>query len=111
MYRTRKGYINHINVVEVCNSEYFKPSCPANYVILIDSALYGRMRSGRCISGVHGNTGCHMDVTAELDARCSGRRECSVYGADQTLGQMNPCSNDLMPYLQVTHSCVKGRLR
>jgi len=59
-------------VKEYCLREYFVASCPSiGHVILMTSALYGRMRIGRCIRGTF-NIGCSNDVTALFDDRCSG---------------------------------------
>ena len=99
-----------IAVAEVCQSESFDASCEANHVILIGSAHYGRMRKGRCIRGLYGGMNCFVDVTSYLDERCSGRQSCSVYGADAQLATLNQCPSDLMPYLEVVHTCVQGQL-
>jgi len=64
------GYSGDDVVREYCLREYFVASCPrAGDVILMTSALYGRMRIGRCIRGSF-NIGCSNDVMAVFDDRC-----------------------------------------
>ena len=64
---------------EYCLREYFIASCPrVGDVILVTSALYGRMRIGRCIRGTF-NIGCSNDVTALFDDRCPDRRRDPDY--------------------------------
>ena len=36
---------------EYCSTEKFAVTCDDNEVIMIHSAIYGRMQPGRCISG------------------------------------------------------------
>ena len=38
-------------VKEYCSSETFDISCEQNEAIMMQSAIYGRMQPGRCISG------------------------------------------------------------
>ena len=49
-------------VKEYCSSETFDVSCDENEAIMMQSAIYGRMQPGRCISGqyhsvLHKNNG------------------------------------------------------
>ena len=46
---------------EVCQSEVFRASCSED-VILIETALFGRMRIGRCVEADLGYLGCAADV-------------------------------------------------
>jgi len=47
---------------DYCQSEYFSANCSGvSDVILMESARYGRMRAGRCVSG-YGKLGCYSDV-------------------------------------------------
>ena len=47
---------------EVCVAEDFKPSCAADEVIIMESAVYGRMAIGRCVKNDYGHLGCHNDA-------------------------------------------------
>jgi len=49
---------------EYCVYERFTARCDAGQVIIVRSALYGRMRARRCITSDYANAlGCYSDVT------------------------------------------------
>ena len=77
-------------------------------MLLIRQALYGRMKSGRCISDEYAHAmKCHTDVRHYLDEKCSGRQRCHVFvGTLDTIAQ--PCLKDFKSYLEVKYECVKG---
>ena len=75
----------------------------------MESARYGRMQAGRCVSG-YGKLGCFVDVLWYMDRRCSGRRYCRVYVADPVLHKVDVCHSDLTSYLEAKHTCVTGKL-
>ena len=93
---------------DYCPSEHFNVTCPPNDVILMEHAQYGRMRSGRCVSGHHGVVGCAVDVLAFFDRKCSGKTRCSVYVADPALQKLEPCSKDFTSYLEAKYTCLSG---
>jgi len=98
-------------VSEYCQWESFNASCnsPTHHqVILMKSARYGRMRFGRCVREDHGSLGCYADVLRQLDARCSGRRYCSVHVPDPSLHDAQSCPKELMPYLETSYVCITG---
>ena len=70
------------------------------------SALYGRMKPGRCISGdYHHTVGCFTDVLTYMDSKCSGRRDCMVIvGSLELVAQ--PCQKDFKSYLEASYKCV-----
>lgn len=72
-------------------------------------ALYGRMRLGRCLSRDY-YVGCAADVTAELDAKCSGKQHCRVQLPDHTLLKALACPSDLVAYLEAEYTCIAGEL-
>lgn len=58
--RTPRGVFTHGSPVfltagmkEYCSSETFDISCGPNEAIMMQSAVYGRMQPGRCISGTY----------------------------------------------------------
>ena len=53
---------------------------------------------------------CSSDVKAEMDAFCTGRKECHVKVDDTAFTRATPCHADLKNHLQLTYSCVKGQL-
>jgi len=93
---------------DYCPSEHFNVTCPPNDVILMEHAQYGRMRSGRCVSGHHGVIGCAVDVLTFFDRKCSGRTHCAVYVADPALQKLEPCSKDFTSYLEAKYTCLSG---
>jgi len=97
-------------ISEYCETEEFVASCPADdEMIVMQSAHFGRMRLGRCLTVNNGNLGCQLDVLDQLDPLCSGRRGCSVVVATidhRTL----PCTREVRGYLEASYVCVKGNL-
>lgn len=91
-----------------CNSDHFTARCKASEVILIEQALYGRMRMSRCVRENFGYIGCARDVTTIVDGICSGRRSCTLKVLDETFLPTEPCHNDLKSYLEVKHRCITG---
>lgn len=81
------------------------------------SALYGRMRVGRCVEtegrlvdvmkNDHLYLGCSADVLPVVDSRCSGQSRCYVKVAD--FRSTRPCYAGLEMYLEASYSCARGR--
>jgi len=98
--------------VDYCDWETFNATCPADQVISIISARYGRMKlATKCVSLNYGNIGCGADVTSYLEATCSGNRACalSVISLSQiSLPTNAPCPSDLKYYLEAEYECLKG---
>ena len=63
---------------EYCEDEIFEATCNSDEAVVIQSALYGRMNIGRCVTRNYGNIGCAIEVKSLLDQRCSGRHKCQV---------------------------------
>jgi len=96
----------------VCQSEYFRAKCSGiDEVLMVTSALYGRMHISKCVKENFGFIGCSTDVLELVDSQCSGRRECSIRILDENFGNAKPCHDDLKTYLQVVYRCVKGKCR
>lgn len=92
---------------EFCEEETFEASCPANSVIIMTSATYGRMQLGRCVNNDFGNNiGCAEDVLYIMDTFCSGRRRCD-FKVDDLMKHSTPCMIDLTSYLAASYSCEK----
>lgn len=94
--------------VEYCLPETFNVTCAVDEIIMVTSAQYGRMHSGRCIKQNYGHVGCMADVTASVENECSGRRHCQ-FPVAQLLGVAAPCPTDVTSYLEATHKCVRGQ--
>jgi len=108
------------SVLEYCLSEAFSAKCLKNEVILMNSAIYGRMRIGRCLqqesTQLHLSLskdplflGCSVDVLHILDGKCSGRNQCDVQGNDADLQKQKPCHHGLFLYLEANYHCLTGR--
>lgn len=94
--------------VEICETESFKASCAKNKVIVMTSAMYGRMRMGRCVKKSLGYLGCYKDVLPLADRRCSGLQECEIRMPDPEFDRTAPCLEELKTYFEASHTCVEG---
>lgn len=93
---------------EYCLAETFNVTCPnQDEIILISSALYGRMTSNRCIRPEYGHMNCQADVTQFVEDQCSGRRHCEM-PVSRLLTVATPCPTDVTSNLEATYSCVSG---
>ena len=98
-----------VGKVEYCMTEQFKASCGHDSVIDIQSAMYGRMHIGRCVSTDYGNLGCEADVRTMTDRRCSGRHECRIDIPDRDFERTKPCPVEFIKFFEVEYKCVKGK--
>ena len=97
---------------EYCQNESFKAKCAEGEVVVMRSALYGRMRFSRCIDRDYGYVGqCSRDVLDTADVMCSGRRQCEINVPNSLLDSKKPCPKDLKSYLETSHACLKGEWR
>lgn len=92
---------------EYCQLADFTAQCNKDEVIIIEQAIYGRMRLGKCVTIDYGSLGCQADVLPEMDRKCSGRHECNFKVAE--LHGRQPCPNDLTPYLEASYECMRGK--
>jgi Galactose binding lectin domain len=93
---------------EYCEGESFVAECPDGFAVLITRAVYGRMRSGRCVVARH-DGGCSTDVMAQLDWRCSGRPACRLPVTDLLQGGAKPCPMEYRSYLEASYECIPGQ--
>lgn len=101
-------------VAEYCEREYFDAECSAAAVnddddvrlIVMRSAVFGRMRDSRCVRREYGSIGCRADVLATVDSLCSGRRRCRFHTS--RLHSARPCPTELVSYLEASFDCVTG---
>jgi len=94
-----------VDTRDFCMHESFTARCEPGSVVLMLSAVYGRMRLGRCIRGDY-NVGCSTDVVAFFDAHCTGRRACRV--GVRNLIDIHPCQRDFTSYLEASYRCIRG---
>ena len=97
-----------IVLTEYCNGEKFEPKCDSGDIIIMQSAIYGRIKLGRCIPTDFGYLGCQSDVLAQFDQECSGKESCSIYVGDNTIPEEGGCLKGLSRSLTVQYSCAKG---
>ena len=96
-------------VAEYCERENFDADCSASdshRLIMMRSAVFGRMKEGRCVERKYGSIGCRADVLATVNALCSGRRQCRF--VTSTLHDARPCPTQLVSYLEASFDCVAG---
>src|SRR6218665_963980 len=92
--------------------ETFQPRCLKNEAILVTSAIYGRMRVGRCITSEEIDRfgsrylGCSANVLSILDRKCAGKSECDVRLSDISVENINPCVAGLTVYLEASYRCI-----
>ena len=73
----------------------------------METALYGRMRSGRC--DVRGNVGCQGNAMEIMDHACSGRSYCNHRIINDDFSDLHTCESGRTGYLEATHRCMEGR--
>ena len=105
---------------EYCHLETFSARCQHSDVIVMETALFGRMRVGRCLASDAYLTalqqldpstlGCSADVLGYVDRVCSGRSACDVSVGSPELYEFRPCPGQLMMYLEATYSCLTGQM-
>ena len=94
---------------DYCQWDTFEASCGRrDELVVMRTAVYGRMTSGRCIERDYGYVGCQTDVLLHADLSCSGRRQCSLNIPYQPFGVAHPCPRDLTLFLRASFECVKG---
>ena len=96
-------------VQDFCQWQTFNGTCPTGSVIVIEHALYGRMRFNRCLDRSYGHVGCSTSVQRYLESRCAGRRTCLLKLPDQYLDKVaTSCPSDLKAYLELSYHCLQG---
>ena len=95
---------------DYCLLDKFNPTCKENEVILINSAVFGRMKNNPCISREIGRLGCYVDVKDIIEGFCGGRQSCNVGISDSILLATKPCGAVFDLYISVSYSCLEGRI-
>lgn len=84
-------------------TEEFKVECEES--IEIQSAVFGRTKSSRCIDFDAQNLSCGQDVTMFFKSICDKRKNCSVF-IQPGLFNNSSCDKSLEQYLEVSHTCL-----
>ncbi|KAK2157034.1 hypothetical protein LSH36_200g02293 [Paralvinella palmiformis] len=92
--------------VDVCTGYDFRASCKPDEIIVMESAEFGRMGPGKCISGDRGNFGCKNDVLFLADLWCSGRKDCQFNVPNAEIMEAKTECVDLLAFLRASYSCV-----
>ena len=109
LFKIKKFAVLYIAHQEYCDKESFSPGCAINEVVVIQQAVYGRMKTGKCIPDTMAQyLDCSANVRPLLDQQCSGRRSCSI-NVGQLLGNGLICPSPIRSYLDATYSCMKGK--
>ena len=89
----------------------FRASCDDNKVILATSAVFGRMKIGRCIQEDAGFLGCQNDALPAVDSECSGRKRCEVIVSNKVFRRDVPgaCMSALSGYARIAYTCADGK--
>lgn len=101
---------------EYCQLQTFEPRCWKNEVIVIEKALYGRHRIGKCISERQAAfsqesdyIGCFADVLDIVNSKCSGRKHCQIRVPDADLERTRTCLSGLHMFLEVSYRCLESK--
>ena len=101
---------------EYCQLQTFEPRCWKNEVIVIEKALYGRHKIGKCISEKEAAYsqdsdffGCYADVREVVNRKCSGRKQCEIRVPDADLERTRTCLPGLQMFLEVSYKCLEGK--
>ena len=97
---------------DFCEFDKFQAECKSNEVVVMDNALYGRMRLGKCVTTDLGFVGCYVTVLDLADRKCSGHRSCSIDVPDEAFSRavQQECMSELKPYLQANYTCLEGEV-
>ena len=80
-------------------------------MIQVTSAVYGRMKLGRCVEEDLGFLGCHNDALSAVDKQCSGRQSCDVVATNKIFRKDVPgaCKSGLSGYAKIAYKCRDGK--
>ena len=88
--------------------ESFQAGCGTGEVLVIQTALYGHIRLGKCVRHDLGFLGCTTDATGIMDDLCSGRNACETVNVANIFEHTRVCDG-LEKYMEVSHTCVRGK--
>ena len=103
-------YTSLLSLLEYCSLETFSGSCDATEVIIMESALYGLMKPGRCVAEDVSHIGCQSDQLSYLDNLCSGRQTCELsISNNMEMRDNTPCPLGTAAYLEAGYICTKSK--
>ncbi|ELT99577.1 hypothetical protein CAPTEDRAFT_201732 [Capitella teleta] len=94
-------------LVEVCYFSAFNARCPPNQVIVMESAMFGRMRPGVCYSDSDGEdfSRCTTNVLNVADKYCSGKTQCEIQIPNQDIEDNMLCEG-MKGYFSASYDCL-----
>ncbi|KAK2139459.1 hypothetical protein LSH36_1776g00006 [Paralvinella palmiformis] len=97
----------HHELQEVCDGQELLAECQGDMDLLVQSAVLGRMRLGKCVLNDFGYIGCKNDVLNLADRWCSGLSQCNFLISNNEFKKANvACAADLSLYLEIVYMCV-----
>ena len=90
---------------DYCQGEVFTANCDHGRVVVMTTAMYGRMQRGRCVTTIYGSVGCGSDVLRIVDQYCSGRKSCEMPIPNKMLDARS-CWQDSDEYLSASYDCI-----
>ena len=92
---------------DICEVDIFNGTCPHGQMIIMTSAMYGRMSIGTCIrQHFSSHRNCDGDVLKIIDGICSGRQSCVVRPIDPALVTVKKCPEH-SAYLRLSYDCIR----
>lgn len=89
--------------VVVCENNSVYLSCPAHYMLYVDSAVYGRLDTKICTVPKMGLNSCKPNKSDPIVKKnCNGKNECYLESSSEVFG--DPCPGTLK-YLEVWYTC------
>ena len=96
----------------MCQNEALEAECAHDEVVLMERALYGRMRVSRCVDRNYGYIPCVDDVLRNADVICSGLQTCKIPIPTTAFDKwVSSCPKDFKSYLEASYQCVKSKYR
>ena len=95
---------------EVCLWESFNATCSAGEVVLIESALYGRMHDNRCFNITENESNCSTDVRFEIQKQIGQTQSIHLKLYSDVFTKRAPtCLHGQMPFLEISYKCIKRK--
>ena len=88
---------------EVCYFQTFRAQCPSNQLVIMEQALYGRMKPGVCYTDTGDYDHCTVNVLAIGDKLCSGKQVCDIGIPNQEYEDSMSCP--IKGYFEGTYKC------
>src|SRR6218665_1340603 len=96
---------------EVCLWESFNATCSAGEVVLVESALYGRMHDNRCFNLTENESNCSTDVRFEIQRLFGLKGNLHFKPTSDLFKSITiTCPEKEMPFLEISYQCTKCKI-